>query len=257
VNEAGVVEQVAKVKADAGVVIAFGQKLSVALVAAMGRLAVNLHASLLPKYRGAAPINWAIIQGEKETGVSVISLTQRMDAGVIYGQARTDIGLLETAGELHDRLAGLGPGLVQEVLERFEAGDLKGQEQDEGAASKAPKLTRADGKVDFRADATAVRRRIHGLTPWPGVVVRCGHGGGGSGGFELKLLRARICVAGGEGGMPGEVLAIGGQEGRSGLAVACGSGAIELLEVQAPGGRAMAMEDFLRGRPIGIGDRFW
>lgn len=165
VNTDEFVDTIRRLEADAGIVIAFGQKLGQPLVAALGRLAVNLHGSLLPKYRGAAPVNWAVINGETETGLTVISLAQRMDAGLIYAQSATPIDPLETAGELHDRLAAMGPDLIEKVLADFDVGALQGREQDESQATRAPKLSKADGWVAFDADATQVRCRIHGLTP--------------------------------------------------------------------------------------------
>ena len=171
VNEPSIVERVTSMGVDGGVVIAFGQKLGEALIESLGGLAVNLHASLLPKYRGAAPISWAMIRGERETGLSVIGLAQRMDAGLVYGQVGTSIDPLETAGELHDRLSQMGPGLIEQVLSRFESGQLTGEAQDGAFVSKAPKLSKADGYVDFDADAEEVRCRVHGLTPWPGARV--------------------------------------------------------------------------------------
>jgi methionyl-tRNA formyltransferase len=249
-NSADVVEKVAGFGADAVVVVAFGQKLSPGLIEALGRLTVNLHASLLPKYRGAAPINWAIINGEAVTGLSVISLAQRMDAGLIYGQAQAPIDPQETAGELHDRLAAMGPDLVCRVLAEFAAGTLQGRPQDDTFATRAPKLSKADGWADFNATAEEVRRRVHGLTPWPGVTVTWRPAGDGAG-RPLKLLRVGVLPRSQTGGQapapPGTVL--------DGLAVATGDGAVSLLEVQAPGGRPMAIDAFARGHGLRPGDR--
>ncbi|MBT8485474.1 MAG: methionyl-tRNA formyltransferase, partial [Phycisphaerae bacterium] len=160
----GVVEAIRAVDADAFVVIAYGHKLPAALLD--DRFAINLHASLLPKYRGAAPINWAMINGESETGVSVITLAERMDAGLVLARRRLAIDARETAGELHDRLAELGPEIVQEVLSAQQTGTLRGVAQDPAEVSWAPRLKKADGTVDFDRPAVAVRQRIHGLTPW-------------------------------------------------------------------------------------------
>jgi len=171
VNTPPFVERVAAYGADASVVIAFGQKLSPRLIDAMGRLAVNLHASLLPKYRGAAPINWAMIDGQATTGVSVIALAQRMDAGAVYATAELAIDPNQTAGELHDRLAQLGPACVSRVLDDLAGGTLSPVEQDESKATKAPKFKKGDGTVSFEMSAPLVRARIHGLTPWPGCRV--------------------------------------------------------------------------------------
>jgi len=243
--------------ADAAIVIAFGQKLSPELITALGPVVVNLHASLLPKYRGAAPINWAMIEGETDAGVSVISLAQKMDAGLIYATRSTPIDPLETAGQLHDRLAALGPGVIQQVLDDVRADKLEGEPQNEGEATPAPKLKKADGWVDFTLTAEQVRCRIHGLTPWPGVTViwRCAgepvaDAGAATESIDQPLILKRVTsqtefnTAGAE---PGMVLAD--------AHVACGDGAIRLLEVQQPGKRVMLIDEFMRGHPLQPGDR--
>lgn len=247
VNQPEVVEAARALNADAAVVIAFGQKLSEALIEAAGRLVVNLHASLLPRYRGAAPINHAMLNCERETGVSVISLAQRMDAGMIYAQASLAIDPRETAGELHDRLAELGPGVMERVLRDFQAGTLVGQKQDESQATRAPKLSKADGWVDFSATAEQVRCRIHGLTPWPGVRVLWRSKATGR---EQELLLRRVADEPNFAAFapPGTVL--------EGLRIATGNGAIQLLEVQPPGKPTMAATDFARGHAITPGDQF-
>jgi methionyl-tRNA formyltransferase len=222
----------AAARCDAIVVIAYGHKLPPGLLA--GTVAINLHASLLPKFRGAAPINWAMIKGESQTGVSVIEVADRMDAGAILAQAATPIDPLETAGELHDRLAAMGPALVLEVLQRLSSGTVERIVQEEQLATKAPRLSRADATISFDQPARAVRCRVHGLTPWPGCFVR--HGG-----RELKLVRVRerdaVSAA-----PPGAVL-----EDHS---IACATGRLELLEVQPPGGRVMSFDDYRRGHPL-------
>jgi methionyl-tRNA formyltransferase len=262
VNDPAVLTQV---RAVAGprpvfVVIAFGQKLGRALLD--GVFAINLHASLLPRWRGAAPINAAVLAGDRQTGNSVISLAEVMDAGLVYGQSQRTIELEQTAGELHDLLAADGPGLVLDILERHAAGELRGVPQDAAKVTLAPKLSRADAWVDLTDTAELCRRRIHGLTPWPGVWVRLEPGGPSStaakppgGGAGLKLWRVRV-----EGAEPGPTHAEGRQGGAildaaAGL-VACGGGtALRLLEVQPAGGRKMAWADFVRGHRIGTGAR--
>jgi len=245
VNEPSVVASISALRAEAAVVIAFGQKLSEALIVAAGPLVVNLHASLLPRYRGAAPINHAIMQGETHTGVSVIALAQRMDAGLIYAQEKIAIDPLETAGELHDRLAQLGPEVIARVLADFQAGTLRGQKQDDANATAARKLSKADATVDFAAPAAQVRCRIHGLTPWPGVRVQW-HSGE-SQARELLLRRVRDEPQVAHDAQPGTVL--------QDLRVATGQGVVRLLEVQLPGSRPMLAEAFARGHDIAPGDR--
>ncbi|MEE2681582.1 MAG: methionyl-tRNA formyltransferase [Planctomycetota bacterium] len=218
---------------DALVVIAFGQKLAPPLLEDLP--AFNLHASLLPAYRGAAPINRAMIDGCTRTGVSVIALAQTMDGGVVYTREAVEIDPRETAGELHDRLARLGPEAVGSVLDALAEGRLEGSVQAEDAVSPAPKLSRADATVHFDQSAARVRARIHGLTPWPGCDVLLG-------GTRLRLLRVldhpeREVEAG-----PGTLL-------EDGL-LACASGCLEVLEVQPQGKKAMSFEAYRNGRSI-------
>ena len=230
VNDPEIVETLHGLQADAWIVIAFGQKLSPELLA--GQFAVNLHASLLPRYRGAAPINWAIINGERETGLSVITLADRIDAGDILGQCSTPIDPLETAGALHDRLSMLGPELVGSVLESLDGGGLEPRSQISTEVIPAPKLSRSDATVDFSLAASAVRDRIHGLTPWPGCDAYVG-------GKKLRLLHAAVVDDDGSCGSPGRI----GPD----HSIACGSGSIRLLKVQPPGGKPMDFGDWCRG----------
>ncbi|MEM6458031.1 MAG: methionyl-tRNA formyltransferase [Planctomycetota bacterium] len=247
VNTPGFVARVAGYGVDASVVIAFGQKLSPTLIAAMGRLAVNVHSSLLPKFRGAAPINWAMIENEPVTGVSVIGLAQRMDAGAMYATAETPIDPRETAGELHDRLAELGPDGVLRVLGDLEHDRLTPIPQDDTQATRAPKFTKADGTVSFDRPAALVRSRIHGLTPWPGCRVRWTSAATGT--TETLILKRVIDH------MPDEVDAEPGVV-RHDLRVACCPGSVELLELQAPGGKPLPLAEFVKGRPLLPGDVF-
>ena len=244
-----------ELRPDALVVIAFGQKIGPGVLD--GRFAVNLHASVLPRWRGAAPINRAMMAGDAETGISVISLAERMDAGDVHAIRTTPIDPAETAGELHDRLAGLGPDAVLEVLDRFGRGEIRAEPQDESRATRAAKLGRGDATVDFAADAAAVRARIHGLVPWPGCEVRVETPGDAPPPIDrLRLHRVEVVdlpddpadgVATEAGRSPGEVNADG--------LVACGHGAVRLLEVQAPGGRVLDWDSFHRGRPLPPGTR--
>lgn len=247
-NADDVLAKIAATRPDAAVVIAFGQKLGEKLIAAMGGLVVNLHASLLPRYRGAAPINWAIINGEQETGVSVISLAQKMDAGLIYARQATPIDPLETAGELHDRLALMGPGLIEQVLSKHAAGTLVGQAQDESKATRAPKLSKSDSHVSFCETAAHLCRRVHGLTPWPGARVVWHSFAGAGKQTPLILLRVRAVADMTFEAPPGTVI----DDGRR---VAVRDGVVELLEVQTPGGRPMKIDEFLNGHRIACNDK--
>ena len=237
VNEPTVLAQVRAFPADAWVVIAFGQKLSSALLE--GRFAINLHGSLLPRWRGAAPINHAVLAGDPATGNSVITLAQKMDAGLILGQSTRVITPLSTAGEMHDMLSVDGPELVLRVLDEFAQGKLIKVEQDPSKVTIAPKLGRADSWVDFAHSAEACRRRVHGLTPWPGVSIRID-------GVELKLRRVQVEPVGGgaaaAGVPPGTLIDVD-----AGL-IACGeSSVLRLFEVQPPGRTTMSWNAFILG----------
>ncbi len=242
VNERGVVEQVRGWDAEAWVVIAFGQRLSPGLIE--GRFVVNLHASLLPRWRGAAPINWAILAGDARTGNSVITIAERMDAGYVLGQDGVEVDPLETAGELHDRLSARGPDLIERVLGAHASREVEYVEQDESKVTRARKLSKADGVVDFSAEGEACRRRVQGLNPWPGVTVGFRDGTLKLGRAKAEELPAQQIEA------PGTIL-----EAESGL-VACAPGTgLRLLEVQLPGKRVMSWDEFARGHRVEDGER--
>lgn len=241
VNEPATRDALRALGADAWIVIAFGQKLGRSLLD--GVFAANLHASLLPRWRGAAPINHAVVAGDAETGNSVITLADRMDAGLVLAQSRRPIGPAQTAGELHDLLASDGPSLVLNVLDRRAAGTLDPREQDERLVTLAPKLSREDAWVDFADSAFGCARRINGLSPWPGVSVSLR-------GEDLKLLRAEPAAdQGQQSSMPGTIL-----DPDAGLVSCAERTALRLLEVQPPGKRAMAWADFARGKRPAAGD---
>jgi len=242
INDPEWTERVRAHRADAWVVIAYGQKLSKRLLA--DRFAINLHASLLPRWRGAAPINAAILAGDAETGNSVITLADRMDAGLVLGQSKRPIEPDQTAGELHDLLAADGPLLVARVLAEFAAGRSTPAQQEESLVTIAPKLRREDAWLDFAEPAESIRRRIHGLTPWPGVAVRVGD-------IETKLLRVQAHKGKVESGVdaaPGTLT--DAAEGT----VRCGQGTtLQLLEVQPAGKKPMPWKAFVNGHPVADG----
>ena len=245
VNEPAMVAALRGLNADAWVVIAFGQKLGRSLLD--GIFAINLHASLLPRWRGAAPINHAILAGDTMTGNSVITLADKMDAGLVLGQSRRAIDASVTTGELHDLLASDGPALVNSVLADHAAQRVNGTVQDDSLVTIAPKLAKTDGWVEFAEAAEVCRRRVNGLNPWPCVGVKFREGG-------LKLLRAVAVDADGlDSGVvpatPGTIVDV-----RRGW-VACGSGTIlEVLEVQPENGRAMAWGAFANGQRVSAGE---
>lgn len=239
VREPGIVGQIRAWAAEAWVVIAFGQKLPQELLE--GTFAVNLHASLLPRWRGAAPINTAILSGDTVTGNTVITLADRMDAGLILGTTTRSIDPLVTAGELHDLLAADGPDLVSRVLAEFQTGLLSPRSQDESQVTIATKLSKSDDDIDFHQPADFLRREIHALTPWPGISVQILS----TPTIPLKLFRAKVGANIDQATEPGTIL-----EPKSGL-VACGHGTtLQILEVQPPGKRPMSWSAFANGRPV-------
>ncbi len=223
--------------ADLMVVIAFGQKIAGPIIHHPRLGSFNLHASRLPKYRGAAPINWAVINGESVTGNSIIRLADRMDAGAILAQSSLPIGDTDTAGEIHDRLSVDGASLVVSTARSLAEGGLLETPQDESQATLAPKLSRESSRVDWSQPADALSRRIRGMSPWPGCRMRlldtAGHETA-----RLTLVRTRA---------GGESTAQAGTIDES-LAVACGDHLrLDVLEVQPEGRRPMPLDDFRRG----------
>jgi len=224
--------------ADVMVVIAFGQKISPEIVNHPRLGSINLHASRLPKYRGAAPINWAMLAGETVTGNSVIRLAQKMDAGAVLAQSEVVIGPTETAGELHDRLSRDGVGLVLRVLDELASGTAIETVQDETRATLAPKLSRKSAMLDFSQPGERVARTVRGLYPWPGCRVRVVDVEG----TEVARMRLVRAVAAKEDGPRwelGEITSAG--------TVSCGEDCIDVLECQPDGGKAMSMADYRRG----------
>ena len=249
VNDDAHIERVRELEPDAMVIVAFGQYLKQTLVTIPKHGAMNLHASLLPRWRGASPINSAVLAGDTETGNTVIRIAKKMDAGAMLGQQTTPIDPLETAGELHDRLASMGPDLVLEVLHELQTGLATETEQNDEAATLAPKLSREDGYIDFTESADAVRARVHGLTPWPGVTAYWSADQAGER-KPLKICRVQPQPEPSHGNEPGGLLDAEGN-------VACGAGAVKLLEVQPPGKRVMPWADFANGHQVKPGMRFW
>ncbi len=235
--------------ADIGVVAAFGQKIGSGILTTLPCGCVNIHGSLLPRYRGAAPIQRAIIEGEETTGVTVFQLNERWDAGPIWAQRATPIGETETADELHDRLAELGAALIVDTLRGIEAGTIPPTEQDTAAATRAPKLSKADGAVGWSEPARRIVRRIHGLWSWPGAVCMFVSGSGKQ--ERVLLVRAQVAdssAAPTEDFPPGTFCAD--------LTVQAGAGRVRLLEVQPAGGKRMSFQAFANGRRIAAKDRF-
>lgn len=232
-----------------GVVAAFGQKIGPRLLAALPRGCINIHGSLLPKYRGAAPYQRAILNGDEVTGVTVFQLDERWDAGAILGQRSTPIDDGETADELHDRLALLGAELIIAVVADVEADRVRPMPQEVSQATRAPKLSKADGTVDWAQPARSVVRRIHGLWSWPAAacmfVSRTGK--------QERVLLARAAVAD-EAAAPTDATPPGAV--CADRAVQTGRGRVRLLEVRPASGKLMPFDAFANGRRIAPPDRF-
>jgi methionyl-tRNA formyltransferase len=222
----------AALDADLAVVVAYGLLLPQPVLAAPRRGCLNIHASLLPRWRGAAPIHRAGLAGDAETGISIMQMEAGLDTGPVLLSARTPIGPDETTGRLHDRLAVLGARLIVEALARLD--ELRAEPQPEEGVCYAAKIDKAEARIDWRRPADEVARQIRGLSPVPGAwCVAAGE--------RLKLLEARALA--GPGGAPGEVIA-------APLVVACGRGAVAVDLAQRPGKGAMPARELLRGFPL-------
>ncbi len=239
----------AEMACDLFVVCDYGQILSAETLAASRLGGINLHASLLPKYRGAAPINWALYHGEAETGVSVIHMTPKIDAGPVIAQGATPIRPEETAVELETRLAEFGAWFVRRAIDLLESGRLEALPQDPALASKAPRLKKTDGLIDWTRPAEAIRNQYRAMEPWPKTYTFWRRAKGP----PLRMIVGPLAVEDrAPGAPPGTVLEADG--GR--LVVAAGQGAVAIHGVHPSGKRPMSVEEFLRGQRVRPGDRF-
>ena len=236
VNAVDALNRIRAAKPDAIVVAAYGQLLKPELIEIPPLGTVNIHASLLPRYRGAAPINWAIIRGEHETGITTFLIDAGMDTGPILLQQRTEIGPDETAGELHSRLGLIGAEVILETLAGLEEGSLTPIPQDDSQATYAPRLSRDDGAIDWSRPAQEVHNLIRGTNPWPGAFTH-------RDGQRVKVHRSHLTGLGRGGHAPGEVVLR--KTGR--LLVATGDELLELLEVQREGRPKVSGREFLNG----------
>lgn len=233
------IEQIQKLNAHLAVVVAYGQILPQALLDAPRHGCINVHTSLLPKYRGAAPIQWALLSGDAETGVTIMKMDAGLDTGPILTQQRTPIERTDTGETLHDRLAAMGASLLVKTIPRLISGEIQPVPQPEGA-SYARKIEKADGRVDWTEPAELIERKIRTFTPWPGAFCT----------FEIagkprliKIWRAEVAESS---GIPGNVL----RQDSTSLVVACGDRALQLTELQPEGRRRMSIGDFLAGHSV-------
>ena len=236
------------------VVAAYGQILSRDVLAVPPHGGINVHASLLPKYRGAAPIAWAIYHGEKRSGVTIIKMSISLDAGDMLAQEAIDIGDEETAGEVEARLAPLGARLAMQVIEQIQNGTVQGRKQDLSQVTKAPKLKKENGLIDWSRDVEQVRNQVRAMQPWPTAYTFLHR----QGQPLIRLIINRtgetaVSPSGPAHPAPGLILRF---PDKKNLCVATGSnGAIEILELQPAGKRRMTAEEFLRGHKPQTGDR--
>jgi methionyl-tRNA formyltransferase len=242
------VEKIKAANPDLILVIAFGQKIANTLTQLPPKGAINVHASLLPKYRGAAPVNWAIINGENQTGVSIITVAEKIDAGNIIAQAKTQIEPDENAAHLHDRLAQLAAPLLLETIDSIEAGKAVYQRQNDSLSTKAPKLKKTDGCIDFDEPAQILQRKILGLFPWPGASAN--YLSKKTGKTELVIFADAnvIQTANPEGLPPGTLDKYSN--------IICGTGALKIAGIKPAGSSIMNFAAFINGRQTKPGDTF-
>lgn len=235
IRSAEALETLAAWQADVFVVAAYGQILPRSVLDLPRLACLNIHASLLPRHRGASPIQAAILAGDRETGITIMGMDEGLDTGDIWHKESLEIGKRETAGELHDRLAELAPGVLLRALELLERGEVRRIRQEDSLATYAPKLARKDGEIDWCAPAAEIDRQIRGLTPWPGAYAF----------LPVQppvLLKIHAAIPEEKSGEPGVVLETG-----EGILVAAGEGSMLLQEVQIAGGKRLKAKDFLRG----------
>ena len=226
--------------AELAVVVAYGKILPKDVLEALPRGCINVHVSLLPKYRGAAPVQWAVINGDAETGISIMQLDEGMDTGPVLFEQRIQIDPAWTSGDLFDHLKDVAPATMLAALAELEAGRAEPKPQDHARASHARMLEKKDGAIDFSRPAREVAARILGVDPWPGAQATLR-------GQTVKLFRARAVEGS---GAPGTVLRID----TDGAHVACGQGAVAIKELQIPGKKRMLAAQLVNGRALAIGD---
>jgi len=243
VSDAAFQDRLSSISPEFFVVVAYGHLLSTELLALPTIAPINLHASLLPKYRGAAPIQRAIMNGEAETGVTTMRMDRGMDTGDILLFEKTAIEPSDTSGTLHDRLANMGGALVLETMEGMRSGRITPAQQDHRKATYAPMLKKSDGHIDWSLPVSRIFCQIRGVTPWPGAFTLHGD-------FRLKIHRARPILEPVP-QPPGTVLKTFPDE----LRIATGNGVLQVLEIQGASGKRLPVQEFLRGYPLNPGNR--
>lgn len=232
------VERLRQLRPDVVAVVAYGRLLPQSVLDVPSKGCINIHASVLPAYRGSAPYQWAVLDGLEESGVTAQYMQREMDAGDIIDVAKTPIGPDETAGELLERLAVLGAGLLSKTLNRIEQGNVERKPQDSALVSFAPMLDKTMCPIDWNRTAQQVHNHVRGLHPWPVATAELG-------GKTFKIHQTRI-VENPTSAAPGTILGLT----KTGLQVACREGAVEIRILQAEGGKRMAAPDYFRGHPL-------
>jgi len=232
------VEELKALQPDVVAVVAYGRILPQRVLDIVPNGFINIHASILPQYRGSAPYQWAVLDGLAETGVSAQFMVRQMDAGDVVGVSKTPIGPDETAGELLERLAVLGADLLSDTLTKFEKNELVPVQQDESKVTLAPMLDKAICPIDFTKTARQVHNHVRGLNPWPVATARIGE--------TLFKIHSVAVVDGSSNAPAGTVLGLT----KTGLQIACGEGIVEIRTLQAEGGKRMAAPDYFRGHPL-------
>lgn len=230
------VEQLRQLHPDVAAVVAYGRILPQRVLDIAPKGFVNIHASILPRYRGSAPYQWAVLDGLQETGVTAMYLVRQMDAGDIIDVARTPIDPDETAGELLDRLAVLGAELLSKTLARIAAGEVEHTPQEESLVTYAPMLDKTMSPIDWNKSARQVHDHVRGLHPWPVATMELQ-------GKTFKVHKTKVVEGSGN---PGQLLGLT----KTGLVIACGEGAVEVQSLQAEGGKRMNAPDYFRGHPL-------
>lgn len=234
------VAELEELQPDLIIVVAYGQILPKAVLDIPRYHCINVHASLLPKYRGAAPINKAIIDGETETGVTTMLMDVGLDTGDMLVKRSLEIGVSETAGQLHDRLAQLGREALEETLQQLCSGNLVAEKQDDELSCYAPMMKKEDGLIDWQKSAVEIHNQVRGLDPWPGAYTHLD-------GEVLKIAETTVAVD--FSGEPGTILSAD----KTGVVVACGEGSLVVDGLQLPGKKRLSAMNFLSGKPLFVG----
>ena len=245
VRTAEFAEKLRSLEADVAVVVAYGRIVPRAVLDAPRTGCVNVHASLLPRWRGAAPIQWSIVHGDTEAGVSLMQMDEGMDTGAVLATASTPIGHDDNAATLSDRLSKMGAELLRAELPRYVAGEITPQAQEDSVATMAPLLNKGHGRIDWNQSSQAVHNQIRGMNPWPGAHTVLGE-------RRIKVHRTVASTLDPEGATPGQVIALDPE----GILVACAEGTLEIQELQESGRKRVDARAFASGRGVAVGDVF-